>query len=117
LCAMLGAARCCAAAAVRRAAGRGVRGMSSLPRADREPGINTARTLPLAGPTYVVWGAGTDVGKTLISAAICNFLGRAGSAPGVPGNAVFYYKPVQTGFPEDSDADSVSSLCGTNSQK
>jgi hypothetical protein len=118
VCAMLGAARrCCAAAAARRAAGRGVRGMSSLPRADREPGINAARTLPLAGPTYVVWGAGTDVGKTLISAAICNFLGRAGSAPGVPGNAVFYYKPVQTGFPEDSDADSVSSLCGTNSQK
>ena len=85
------------------------RGVNSAgpPRADREPGVNVARTLPLAGPAYVVWGAGTDVGKTLISAAICNFLGRAGSAPGVPGNAVFYYKPVQTGFPEDSDADNI----------
>ena len=117
---MLAAARvrCCAAAAARRAAGlTGVRGLSSPPpRADREPGVNAARTLPLAGAAYVVWGAGTDVGKTLISAAICNFIGRAGSAPGVPGNAVFYYKPVQTGFPEDSDADNVASVCGGHTE-
>ena len=25
---------------------------------------------------------------------------------------VFYYKPVQTGFPEDSDADVVAGVCG-----
>ena len=75
-----------------------------------------ARALPLAGPTYVVWGAGTDVGKTLISAAICNFVARAGSESGKPGNSVFYYKPVQTGFPEDSDADNVASVCGGHTE-
>jgi hypothetical protein len=100
----LAVAACCIA---RRAAHGGRRHLS-LPSADKEGGSLT-RTLPLAGPSYVVWGAGTDVGKTLISAAICNFLGRAGSTPGKaggkPGNPVFYYKPVQTGFPEDSDAD------------
>ena len=28
------------------------------------------------------------------------------------GAPVLYYKPVQTGFPEDSDADVVASVCG-----
>eukprot|EP00001_Collodictyon_triciliatum_P117389 20586_4 len=56
-----------------------------------------ARSQPLIGPTYIVWGAGTDIGKTLVSAAICNFLGRTGTTPGKAGNSIFYYKPVQTG--------------------
>ena len=93
----------------------GVRKMSS-PGGDKEPPTYVSRSIPLAGPSYVVWGSGTDVGKTLISAALCNFLGRAGSTPGKPGSSVFYYKPVQTGFPEDSDADTVASVCGGHTE-
>ena len=83
---------------------------------DEKDAGRVTRALPLAGPSYVVWGANTDVGKTLISAAICNYVGRAGLTPGGKGNAVFYYKPVQTGFPEDSDADTVASVCGGHTE-
>ena len=34
------------------------------------------RSLNLSIPSYVVWGSGTNVGKTLISAGICNFLSK-----------------------------------------
>jgi dethiobiotin synthetase/adenosylmethionine--8-amino-7-oxononanoate aminotransferase len=102
-----------AAFIARRAAGQGVRLLSS-PGTEKEGGF--ARSQPLIGPTYIVWGAGTDIGKTLVSAAICNFLGRTGTTPGKAGNSIFYYKPVQTGFPEDSDADTVASVCGGHTE-
>lgn len=57
--------------------------------------------LPLAFPTVCVWGANTDVGKTLFSAGLAAAAVRAG-AP------VLYLKPLQTGFPSDSDARLVS---------
>lgn len=53
---------------------------------------------------FAVWGANTDVGKTLVSAGLCLTAAReAGGA----GPAVLYLKPVQTGFPVDSDARTV----------
>lgn len=45
--------------------------------------------------TYVVWGSSTDVGKTLVSAA----LARAARGIGV---SVNYVKPVQTGITENA---------------
>eukprot|EP00621_Florenciella_sp_RCC1693_P006033 CAMPEP_0182536668 /NCGR_PEP_ID=MMETSP1323-20130603/20553_1 /TAXON_ID=236787 /ORGANISM="Florenciella parvula, Strain RCC1693" /LENGTH=98 /DNA_ID=CAMNT_0024746937 /DNA_START=50 /DNA_END=343 /DNA_ORIENTATION=+ len=48
----------------------------------------------------MVWGANTDVGKTLISAGMCRTAG-AGTR---------YLKPAQTGYPPDSDAETVRRL-------
>ncbi|CAK9195180.1 unnamed protein product [Sphagnum troendelagicum] len=45
-----------------------------------------AAALDVSFPTYMIWGANTGVGKTLVSADL------------------LYVKPVQTGFPADSDA-------------
>ncbi|KAG9455961.1 hypothetical protein H6P81_000469 [Aristolochia fimbriata] len=52
----------------------------------------------LSHPIYVVWGSNTGVGKTLVSA------GLASSVLATPGSKFSYVKPVQTGFPRDSDA-------------
>jgi hypothetical protein len=48
-------------------------------------------------PLYAIWGAGTGVGKTLASVG----LARAAQSLQLP---LLYLKPVQTGFPADSDA-------------
>ena len=83
----------------------------------------TATTLQLRIPQYMVWGANTDVGKTLVSAGlavaarrnkVCRVLAILYAATH---NAesdlnflfglqapISFLKPVQTGFPEDSDA-------------
>ncbi|XP_061361684.1 bifunctional dethiobiotin synthetase/7,8-diamino-pelargonic acid aminotransferase, mitochondrial [Gastrolobium bilobum] len=54
--------------------------------------------LPLSHPIYIIWGSNTGVGKTLVSAGIA-----AASLLSSP--AKFHYlKPVQTGFPSDSDS-------------
>ncbi|KAK9827392.1 hypothetical protein WJX81_006165 [Elliptochloris bilobata] len=53
----------------------------------------------------MVWGADTGVGKTLVSAGLAAAATRA-SAP------LLYLKPVQTGYPEDSDARLVASVVG-----
>ena len=54
--------------------------------------------------TYVVWGSSTDVGKTLVSAA----LARAARGIGV---SVNYVKPVQTGITENAwDLDGAAEL-------
>ncbi|KAI9223049.1 pyridoxal phosphate-dependent transferase [Blastocladiella britannica] len=57
----------------------------------------------------MVWGANTDVGKTLLSALLCRSLTlndtrgpSSSSSATMP--LVHYIKPVQTGFPADSDA-------------
>ena len=52
-------------------------------------------------PTFCVWGANTAVGKTLVSKGLAEAAARR-SLP------CFYLKPVQTGFPDDSDADFVA---------
>ena len=45
---------------------------------------------------FLIYGANTDVGKTVVSAALCRF------GTTTLGRPVTYVKPVQTG--EDSDA-------------
>ena len=54
---------------------------------------------------FVVWGANTGVGKTLVSGG----LARAARATGTP---AAFLKPVQTGFPGDSDAEFVARVSG-----
>ncbi|KAJ7979489.1 Bifunctional dethiobiotin synthetase/7,8-diamino-pelargonic acid aminotransferase, mitochondrial [Quillaja saponaria] len=54
--------------------------------------------LPLSYPTYLIWGSNTAVGKTLVSAGLAaSFLL---SSP----TKFLYLKPIQTGFPSDSDS-------------
>ncbi|KAJ1485683.1 hypothetical protein T484DRAFT_1792788 [Baffinella frigidus] len=94
--------------------GAAVRRMSSAGRG--EGGQPLGGKQPLTTPTYIVWGAGTDVGKTLVSAALCNYMSRKAKD-----KKVLFLKPYQTGFPVDSDADtvglaprssSVAAVCG-----
>lgn len=47
-----------------------------------------------------LWGSNTGVGKTLVSAGLAAAARRAALS-------VAYLKPVQTGFPDDSDGDTV----------
>ncbi|XP_038878691.1 bifunctional dethiobiotin synthetase/7,8-diamino-pelargonic acid aminotransferase, mitochondrial [Benincasa hispida] len=55
--------------------------------------------LPLSHPTYIVWGSNTSVGKTLVSAGlVSSFL--LSDTP----SHFLYLKPIQTGFPADSDS-------------
>ncbi|KAG0622412.1 hypothetical protein M758_3G095700 [Ceratodon purpureus] len=54
-------------------------------------------------PTYMVWGSNTGVGKTLVSAGLCSAIFRQ-SADARRRKDLLYLKPVQTGFPTDSDA-------------
>ncbi|XP_052200425.1 bifunctional dethiobiotin synthetase/7,8-diamino-pelargonic acid aminotransferase, mitochondrial [Diospyros lotus] len=61
------------------------------------PSIN----YPLSHPIYMIWGANTGVGKTLVSTGLAfSFLSSIGSGA----SKFVYLKPVQTGFPEDSDS-------------
>ncbi|KAL9442451.1 hypothetical protein AB3S75_020875 [Citrus x aurantiifolia] len=58
--------------------------------------------LPLSHPTYQIWSANTSLGKTLVSAGLSSsfLLSPASSA-----NKKFVYlKPIQTGYPHDSDS-------------
>ncbi|BFI25775.1 bifunctional dethiobiotin synthetase / adenosylmethionine---8-amino-7-oxononanoate aminotransferase [Marchantia polymorpha subsp. ruderalis] len=59
------------------------------------------RGVNLSHPTFVVWGANTGVGKTLLSAGL---LGSILSSRKARSRDVMYLKPVQTGYPADSDA-------------
>lgn len=81
-------------------------------------------TVSLELPTYMIWGANTGVGKTLVSAGLaasaaadqvnsrcclapiaCMHAGCVGTAVVLDAQApLLYLKPVQTGFPDDSDA-------------
>mmetsp|Transcript_34023 Transcript_34023/g.55120 ORF Transcript_34023/g.55120 Transcript_34023/m.55120 type:complete len:831 (+) Transcript_34023:36-2528(+) len=60
--------------------------------------------LSLSLPTYQVYAANTDLGKTVISAALC----RSALLGGL---RVLYLKPVQTGYPKDSDTRFVLEHC------
>ncbi|KAI8821750.1 pyridoxal phosphate-dependent transferase [Fimicolochytrium jonesii] len=68
-------------------------------------------------PTFQIYSANTGVGKTLLSAAICRAAVKAPRADfeatlcGNRKREVFYIKPVQTGYPEDSDARHVKQFC------
>ncbi|XP_072962379.1 bifunctional dethiobiotin synthetase/7,8-diamino-pelargonic acid aminotransferase, mitochondrial [Typha angustifolia] len=55
--------------------------------------------LDLTHPTFTIWGSNTGIGKTLVSA------GLAASFLLSPSSSSFLYlKPLQTGFPVDSDS-------------
>ncbi|CAH2042840.1 unnamed protein product [Thlaspi arvense] len=60
----------------------------------------------LSHPIYVIWGANTGVGKTLVSTGLAaSFL----SSSSLSSSKFIYIKPVQTGFPADSDSGFVYS--------
>lgn len=57
------------------------------------------RSLSLDSPTYMIWGANTDVGKTIVSSGL-----TLAACQRPDPLSVLYVKPVQTGFPTDCDA-------------
>ncbi|KAL4451869.1 hypothetical protein ABPG75_007531 [Micractinium tetrahymenae] len=62
-------------------------------------------SIPLAFPAVCIWGSNTGVGKTLFSAGLAAACRRAGLS-------VLFVKPIQTGFPTDSDARLVAAAAG-----
>ncbi|TVU42146.1 hypothetical protein EJB05_08537 [Eragrostis curvula] len=60
---------------------------------------SNAGVVPLSTPTFAVFGANTGVGKTLVSAGLSAALLSSPTT-----SAVGYLKPLQTGYPADSDA-------------
>ena len=88
--------------------GRDVRVASSLGAPPRGYHVDGATNpvladgnLSLETPAFCVWGANTAVGKTLVSAGLAASARRRAMP-------FLYLKPVQTGFPDDSDADFVA---------
>jgi len=61
-------------------------------------------------PSFQVWGSNTAVGKTLVSAALAKRARRAN-------HQLFYLKPIQTGYPEDSDAKFVHEVAKSSSKR
>ena len=61
----------------------------------------TLRSVPLGVAAFGVWGANTGVGKTLVCCALA-----AVEAAG--GEEHLYLKPLQTGWPGDSDGERVA---------
>ncbi|KAE8676619.1 Bifunctional dethiobiotin synthetase/7,8-diamino-pelargonic acid aminotransferase [Hibiscus syriacus] len=59
-------------------------------------------TVPLSHPTYIIWSSNTSLGKTLVSTGISTsfLLSPSSSNP----KKLLYLKPLQTGFPSDSDS-------------
>lgn len=66
---------------------------------------SSSTCLPLTTPVYMIWGANTDVGKTLVSAGLAAATKRSN-------RLLTFIKPVQTGFPKDSDARLVALASG-----
>lgn len=61
--------------------------------------------LPLSHPTFLVWASNTSLGKTLVSTGLAasSLLSNSLSTR----RKFLYLKPVQTGFPSDSDSSFV----------
>ena len=57
--------------------------------------------------TVTVWATNTGVGKTLVSAGLAAVARR-----GPLYRNVLYIKPVQTGYPDDSDGAHVANVVG-----
>ncbi|KAL6001922.1 hypothetical protein ACLOJK_040486 [Asimina triloba] len=56
----------------------------------------------LSHPIYMIWASNTGLGKTLVSAGLASSILLS---PSSPNRTKFnYIKPVQTGFPQDSDS-------------
>ena len=66
------------------------------------PAQGPSASVPLTVAAFGVWGANTGVGKTLLSAAMV-----AAQVSAARSGALFL-KPLQTGFPSDSDAQLVA---------
>ncbi|KAK9729788.1 hypothetical protein K7432_000031 [Basidiobolus ranarum] len=62
--------------------------------------------LPKRFLPHQVFAANTDVGKTIFSTALCR-----GVAARYPNSSIYYLKPVQTGYPVDSDARHAKKYC------
>ncbi|XP_042491193.1 bifunctional dethiobiotin synthetase/7,8-diamino-pelargonic acid aminotransferase, mitochondrial isoform X2 [Macadamia integrifolia] len=60
--------------------------------------------LDLSHPTYMVWGSNTGVGKTLVSVGLATSVLSPSSTLSPNPTRFSYIKPVQTGFPADSDS-------------
>ncbi|KAJ3693384.1 hypothetical protein LUZ60_008864 [Juncus effusus] len=60
----------------------------------------SSSSISLASPTFTIWGANTGVGKTLVSAGLS--ISVLCSAP--RRSSLLYLKPLQTGYPLDSDS-------------
>ncbi|CAL1358443.1 unnamed protein product [Linum trigynum] len=73
--------------------------------------ISSSPNVPLSHPTYMIWASNTSLGKTLVSTGLASsfLLSRSSYAEH---RKLLYLKPVQTGFPADSDSHFVfSRLC------
>ncbi|CAF1698632.1 unnamed protein product [Brassica napus] len=60
--------------------------------------------LPLNHPTYLIWSANTSLGKTLVSTGISASFLLQPPSPASHSTKLLYLKPLQTGFPSDSDS-------------
>ncbi|XP_043709582.1 bifunctional dethiobiotin synthetase/7,8-diamino-pelargonic acid aminotransferase, mitochondrial isoform X2 [Telopea speciosissima] len=67
--------------------------------------------LNLSHPTYMIWGSNTGVGKTLVSAGLASSVLSPSSIISPKPTIFSYIKPVQTGFPADSDSYFVYRKC------
>ncbi|XP_044462822.1 bifunctional dethiobiotin synthetase/7,8-diamino-pelargonic acid aminotransferase, mitochondrial-like isoform X2 [Mangifera indica] len=56
--------------------------------------------LPLSHPIFQIWSANTSLGKTLVSAGLSSSFLLSSSS----NKKFLYLKPIQTGFPSDSDS-------------
>ncbi|GFQ01905.1 bifunctional dethiobiotin synthetase/7 8-diamino-pelargonic acid aminotransferase mitochondrial [Phtheirospermum japonicum] len=64
--------------------------------------LHSSVEYPLTHPIYTIWASNTSLGKTLVSAGLSmSFL--SSSAP-LTKKKFLYLKPIQTGFPDDSDS-------------
>lgn len=50
---------------------------------------------------YQIFAANTDVGKTIFATGLCRAAALVGASK--KSHSLFYVKPVQTGYPKDSD--------------
>ncbi|KAI8608234.1 AAA domain-containing protein [Chytriomyces sp. MP71] len=66
-----------------------------------------ALAVPARHTAIAAFAANTDLGKTVLSAAVCRAAASLLAAP----SSVAYIKPVQTGYPNDSDSRFVSKFC------
>ncbi|KAL1558381.1 Bifunctional dethiobiotin synthetase/7,8-diamino-pelargonic acid aminotransferase, mitochondrial [Salvia divinorum] len=67
--------------------------------------LHSAIDYPLSHPIYTIWASNTSLGKTLVSAGLSiSFLSSSSSSPSFPKRRFVYLKPIQTGFPHDSDS-------------
>lgn len=65
--------------------------------------------ISLSSTATCIWGSNTGVGKTLFSAGLADACRRHQKS-------LLYLKPVQTGFPEDSDASYIAAVLGAGGE-